>query len=306
MRARPPLWMSASARVVRRLPMARYRTMNLLSRVKVPPFVAELPGSALRFECDLRNALAREVFFTGKYEPQETCLVNALVEPGHVFVDVGANWGYFSFLAAERVGRSGRVVAVEADPRIFEILKRNAALNELPQLTLVPVAAAAKDGTLTLSGYSEAQENWGISRVASAERRGEEQLFEVKARALDCLLDELGVGAVDLLKMDIEGAEGFALEGMREGIARHRYRRVLLELHPRELAEHGLDARAVASVLVDAGYRGLKVDHSPGATRRAAYAPALRPSDVLTPLDPAEPLDAWPHVLWLAPGVAQP
>ena len=52
------------------------------------------------FECDPRDAIAREVCFTGRYEPQETALVRTILRPGMSFVDVGANWGYFTLLAA--------------------------------------------------------------------------------------------------------------------------------------------------------------------------------------------------------------
>jgi hypothetical protein len=103
----------------------------------------------------------------GHYEPQETCLLRTLLGQGGTFMDVGANWGYFSLLAAEQVGASGRVVSVEADPRMFSILKRNVEMNALPQVTLVPAAAAAGAGTLKLAGFDEEQSNWGISRVVS-------------------------------------------------------------------------------------------------------------------------------------------
>ena len=125
-----PLWAWLSAMVIRRLPLGRYRMMNWLCRGSSSRFVARFPGSALRlrFECDLRNGLAREVFFTGWYEPPETMLIRQLIAPGATFVDVGANWGYYSLIMAEHVGRTGRVVAIEADPRIYAILERNIAL----------------------------------------------------------------------------------------------------------------------------------------------------------------------------------
>jgi FkbM family methyltransferase len=298
--------MSLSAEVVRRLPAGRYRVMDLLSRRPAPPFVARLPGSrlGLRFECDVRNALAREVFFTGRYEPQETCLIQALLGPGDTFLDVGAHWGYFSLLAAERVGRGGRVLAVEADPRIYALLSRNAQLNALPQLELLHVAAAARAGTVTLEGYDEAQSNWGISRVV--EGPASDGRFEVPARALDEVLEERGMREVQLVKMDIEGAETFALAGMARGLAERRYRRLLLELHPRQLAEHGTDAAALCAELFRAGYSAWRVRHSAADTRRAAYAASLSPSDVLVPAEPGAPLDDWPHLLWVAPGVEAP
>ncbi|MBN1209557.1 MAG: FkbM family methyltransferase [Myxococcaceae bacterium] len=304
-----PLWMKAAARIVRRLPLARYRAMNALATLAPVrgPFVARLPAShqGLRFECDLRNGLAREVFFTGQYEPQETCLVRALLRPGDTFVDVGAHWGYFTLLAAEAVTRAGRVVAVEADPRIHRTLVANLALNPLPHVTALHVAAAAEEGTVKLEGYDEAQDNWGISRVRDA-ARASSRAFTVPARPVDAMLDELGVGRVSLVKMDIEGAEVFALAGMRRGFQAHRYERLLLELHPPQLREHGREPAELTRMLTEAGYQGWAVDHSPEATRRWAYARVLEPRQLLRPLSPSAPLDEWPHVLWVAPGVPSP
>ena len=132
-----PRWLSVAARIVKWLPRGRYRVMNALSRVvHVPVFDARFPrgGAGLIFECDLRNSLAREVYFTGQYEPQETALIEALVKPGQTFVDVGAHWGYFSLIASQRVGKKGRVNSIEADPRIYGTLRRNVGKNPLEQI----------------------------------------------------------------------------------------------------------------------------------------------------------------------------
>jgi hypothetical protein len=88
---------------------------------------------------------------------------------------------------------------------------------------------------------------------------------------------------------------------MREGLARGRYRRVLVELHP------GLHPRGaallddVAERFVAAGSRGWSVDSSPAATQRAAYARRVNARALLGPLARAAG-DAWPHQLWAAPG----
>lgn len=304
---RPPLWASVCAAVVRRLPAGRYRVMNWLARSRPARFVAPMRATPpLRFECDLRNALAREVFFTGQYEPQETAVLRALLGPGSTFVDVGAHWGYFSLLAAGLIGPSGRAIAIEADPRIHDTLAANLALNQVPWVTAHHVAIAAGPGTVELLGYSDTQENWGLSRIAGAGAEGASTRFQVPTKALDDLLDELGVRTADLVKMDIEGAEGFALQGMERGMKDGRYRRLLLELHPAELRGHGTDPLALLQRLAGAGYRGWTVDHSPATTRRAAYDSSFGAKDALLPLDLSRPLDAWPHTLWLAPGVAPP
>jgi FkbM family methyltransferase len=286
--------------------MARYRTMNWLCRRPPPSFVARLPESAagLRFECDLRNALAREVYFTGRYEPQETQLVRRLLEPGGVFIDVGAHWGYFSLLAIDRVGRSGRVVAIEADPRIYRTLARNFALNGLTNAVAVHAAAAAEPGVLTLAGYDETQGNWGLSRLAGGGAAAVPgTTFEVPSRRIDDLLDEQRIATVDLLKMDIEGAEVLALQGMRSGLQSGRYRRILLELHPAAIRDFGTDAAAVVGDLTGAGYRGWTIDHAMTTFREAAYGRLPGPEAYVQPFDPTAPLDVWPHQIWEAPGV---
>ncbi len=295
----PPLWASLSASMIRRLPLGRYRMMDWLCRGSSARFVAQFPGSSsgLRFECDVRNSLAREAFFTGKYEPPETFLIRRLVDPGGTFVDVGAHWGYFSLIMAEHVGAAGRVLAIEADPRIYAILERNFAMNDLPQVQLVYAAAAAGSGVLPLISFDEHHNNWGISRIAAGSERGSVS-YEVPARGLDDLLDEAGVDAVDLVKMDIEGAEALALAGMAAGLRSGRYRCLLLELHPSQLSEQGTSPVAIIEGLLELGYRGWLIAHSAAAVRRAAYGRGEAIKSLVRPLQWPEPLDAWPHLIF--------
>jgi FkbM family methyltransferase len=256
----------------------------------------------MRCVCDLRNELVREVYFSGKYEPQETGLLRRILAPGNVFVDVGANWGYFSLLAARAVGAGGRIVALECDPRIYPVLERNIALNELGCERPLQVAAADVCGSLTLRGYDASQSNWGISRVSLGTKDPSGTFYSVKGAPLDQILDDLQVGTVDCVKMDIEGAEVLALRGMTAGLHRHRYRSLLLELHSHQIRELGHEVADVITLLTGAGYRGFTIDHSPAATRRAAYSVDADPVDYLRPFEAQRPLDAWPHMLWTAPG----
>jgi FkbM family methyltransferase len=295
----PPLWASVSATITRRLPLGRYRIMNWLCRGSRARFVARFPASALglRFECDVRSRMARDVFFTGTYEPPETMLIRRLVNPGGTFVDVGANWGYFTLMMAEHVGPTGRVVAVEADPRIFAILERNVALNDLPQVRLVHAAAAAESGLLSLNGFDENEDNWGTSRIAGGSGPADGS-YEVTALSLDELLHESGVSTVDLIKIDIEGAEALALAGMSAGLRRGRYPRVLLELHPFTLVDYGTNPAAIIECLLEIGYRGWVIAHSAADVRRTAYAHRQPVNSLLRPLRWPETLDAWPHLIF--------
>jgi FkbM family methyltransferase len=240
------------------------------------------------------------VYFTGLYEPQETLLLKSLLSPGDTFVDVGAHWGYFSFLAAQRVGSGGRVLSIEADPRIFETLARNVELNGLSWVKVSHFAVGAGEGEVLLSGYSETQDNWGTSKVVNS-AQGEE-IFHVPSRALDSFLDEAGIGQVQLVKMDIEGAEVFALEGMTQGMKVRRYQRILLELHPAQIRELGQSPEQLLQQVSSAGYDAYVIQHSPEFTRKMAYGHPVEAMDLLKPLSTGDKLDAWPHFLFVAKG----
>jgi FkbM family methyltransferase len=305
-----PWWVAPGRRLIRALPAGRFRAAALAARSTAAPFVARMSpdhGGA-RFWCDLRDTIARDVCLIGIYEPQVSQVMAALLGSATasavsstVVVDVGANWGYFTLMAAELVGRSGRVLAVEPDPRMFALLQRNLSLNGLSQVDAVACAAGADRETRWLHGYADGAENRGVSRIrAGAGTADGVTAFAVRTAPLDLLLDERNIGAVDLIKIDVEGFEADVLGGMADGLATQRYRRIVIELHPALLAERGTTAEECAARLLAAGYTGWAFDHSPSAVRRAAYSRSLPLSALLTPCAGVPADDPWPHMLWTA------
>lgn len=275
--------------------------MNWVARSEVPPFWARLPddlGSA-EFRCDLRDALMREAFLTGRYEPQETALLQRLLRPGMTFVDVGANWGYFTLVGAHLVGSTGRVISVEADARACRALRANLDRNRVRTVQLHHVAASDAPGVLSFQEYDPAAAdsgNFGValgtSTVAGRPR------VEVAARALDDLLDEARIAHVDVMKMDIEGGEARAIAGLGRRLGSQRIDYVSLELHPYHLRDLGTSAARVIAEMRGHGYRAWQIDHSRTAHRAAASA-RLDVAAMLTPLDQnLADLGDWPHVLW--------
>lgn len=295
--SQPPWPVRALRNVLRRLPRGRYRLLAALapSHGRFTARLADELGAA-RFTCDLSDALSREVCFTGLYEPPVTRVFQRHVRRGGTVVDAGANWGYFSLIAASACGPEGKVMALEPDPRQFAALSRNLALNRFEHVEAIQAAAAASAGRLTLIGYEHDAANRGVSRLRAAIDEGPDApRFEVRATTIDALTSSSA--AVDLVKIDVEGAEDLVLRGMQNGLRARRYRAILLELHPAMLSARGLDPGSCVRVLLDFGYRGWTIDGSPAAYRRA-IDPAVTTGSLLRPMDEWRGT-AWPHQLWL-------
>ena len=290
-----PRWVRAVAWSLRRLPRGRYAVISTIRR-GTAPFIASLPPAqgGARFECDLGDDISREVCFSGSYEPPVTRVFQGRLRRGATVVDAGANWGYFSLIAAALVGPSGRVIALEPDPRHFSQLTRNRDLNGFVHMEPINAAASLRSGRATLIGYGDGVRNRGVSRLASDDAAGG---IAVPCVSVDALT---GSRDVDLIKIDVEGAEADVLVGMREGLAARRYRAVLLELHPALLTARGTSVEGCTRMLSDAGYQGWTIDVSTNAYRRA-LSPRIPTSALLSP-DVAQSVSPWPHQLWLAPG----
>jgi FkbM family methyltransferase len=287
-----PRHLRALRAVVRALPRGRYRALATLAP-RSGRFVAELAaevGGAL-FNCDLGDQIAREACFTGVYEPPVTRIFRHHVHAGGTAIDAGANWGYFTLIAAAAVGTSGRVIALEPDLRQYARLSSNLQLNGFAQVELLASAAAAGHGEAQLAGYRDGEENQGTSSIAVNDASS---TFTVPTIALDAIA---GGGPVDMVKIDVEGAEDLVLAGMRDGLSARRYRAILLELHPTLLQARGVDPLACVRLLLDHGYRGWTIDGSPRAYGRA-MSRSCSPEKLLRPLDLWR-ASRWPHLLWL-------
>jgi len=295
-----PMWVRAASTVIRRLPAGRYRAMNWIGKREVDPFWMHLPSDlgSLEYVCDLRDGLMREVCLTGRYEPQETALVRHLLRPGMTFVDVGANWAYFTLVGAHLVGPRGRVLSIEADPRACRALHANLARNGISSAAVRNIAASDAPGRLRFQEYeSRAHDtgNFGVAQTTTLAERGRH--VEIDAEALDDVLDREQIDRVHLLKIDIEGGEAKAVAGLTRRLSSHRIDNISMELHPYHLRDLGTSPAAVIAELRRYGYIPWHIDHSRAAHRAAASAHA-DVSRIVGPLADADDLGRWPHVLW--------
>jgi FkbM family methyltransferase len=184
----------------------------------------------------------------GWYEPDETSWYEANVGAGEFIVEAGANIGVFTLLIARLVGPSGRVLTFEPDPALRGILEENIARNGYANVTVRGAAVAEEPGETT---FFRASANQGDNRLFSHD--GEDgATFQVSVVTLD---EELaGQPRVDLLKMDIQGAEVLALRGLRKTLAENPPRTIMMEFWPYGIAGMGGDARTVVEELLGYGY----------------------------------------------------
>jgi FkbM family methyltransferase len=138
--------------------------------------------------------------------------------PGDTIIDVGAGVGDEVLAFSRRVGPSGRVLAIEAHPATFRTLQATCRQNGLANVTCLQCAVVGRPGTVYISDADHHESN-RIGGSAAEVGRG----FPVSGRTLDEIVRTEGIDAIDLLKMNIEGAEGPALEGMTTTIRGVRY-----------------------------------------------------------------------------------
>jgi FkbM family methyltransferase len=187
----------------------------------------------------------------GEYEPQMREVLRRYLVPGGVFIDFGANEGYFSILASQIVGSKGTVIAIEPQSRLQHVICTNLNVNDCFNVRVVRCVVSDKTGKAQLS-------------IAPTLNTGSSSLFrptkyplpteEVPSFCLSDLIDRLGVERCDLIKVDIEGAEYDVFisspELLRKGIFRH----IALEIHNSVLERRGLSANHLHNHMVECGY----------------------------------------------------
>jgi FkbM family methyltransferase len=206
------------------------------------------------FIIDVTEFTTSNLYFGNRlYEKSTTGFLCRALTAGGVFVDVGANHGYFTLLAGALVGGRGRVFAFEPNPAVFAQLVAHVAMNHFDDRTeLLPQALSnqPEDGaTLYISRYGP---NSGLSTLVPDEDRlaaglvSPEHTVEVRVETFDRWLATSGLDRVDVMKIDTEGGEDFVVGGMTRSLREKRIGSVICETHPESRAHDALCA---------AGYR---------------------------------------------------
>jgi FkbM family methyltransferase len=177
------------------------------------------------------------------YEPfiTQTCINN--IKEGDTVIDLGANIGYYTLLFAKLVGKSGKVIAFEPHPENFAILKKNVEANGYKNVVCEQKAVSKSSERIKLFIDEEATTKHAIANSKFCSKN----FVSVDSVKLDDYLEENT--KIDFIKMDIEGAEYFVLEGMKNVLEKNPTMTIITEFTPYYFNNLGVDPKKVVGLL---------------------------------------------------------
>jgi FkbM family methyltransferase len=230
------------------------RAHNTLLRLFTPPH----PGSTYfgaQILCDPNDLIQRSILNFGVWEPNISYWIGRILRAGDVCIDVGANIGYDTLLASSVVGAAGKVVAIEAAPRIFSLLEHNVRINRATNVRLVNAAVSDRRQTLTL--YSGGVRNIGATTTLAS--RGFPIETTVEAWGLAQLLSPDELARAKLIKIDVEGGELAVLRGLLAQVS--RFPNEIVVIVEASWHEQPADWDSVFEQFVAAGFMAYEIEN---------------------------------------------
>jgi FkbM family methyltransferase len=235
------------------------RSMAAKYAPQSPLPIDDFRGDA-KFMCFLKEHMGSQIFFRGSYSGDQLTLIEKLLNADSVFLDIGANQGEFS-IAAARVVQQGRVIAFEPVMEYRNRLIENARLNDFGNIQVISAALGEKDGSLPIydqqENYADGTRHEGLPTLFASNSRHHVREVVV-VRRLDDVLSDLGVTRIDVMKLDIEGAEWVALRGAINTITNCRPI-LILEIGRETCRAAGYEPEALVAWLVSLHYRIEKI-----------------------------------------------
>jgi FkbM family methyltransferase len=185
----------------------------------------------------------------GVHEPLETELVKKEVKTGDVVLDIGANIGYYTLIFAKLVGQGGKVFAFEPDPYNFALLKKNVEVNGYENVVPIRKAVSNKTGQVKLYLCDNSITGHSIYDLGDGR-----QSIKIEAITLDDYFKNYD-GMIEFIRMDIEGAEGGAIQGMSNLLKRNRDVKIVTEFWPTGLKRSGITAEEYLKLLIKYNFK---------------------------------------------------
>ncbi len=193
------------------------------------------------------------IYYQGVAEPETRDFLLRFLKTGMVFLDIGAHLGEFALYAATKVGTTGEVHAFEPHPEICEILRQNVALNAFQGIKVSQAAVSDIDGSVEFAISEDPAASFIWSKKAQAATRI--RTIEVPSITLDTYWKGNGK-KIDLIKVDVEGAELLVLKGSRSLLCKESTDAPVIhfEYFPSNMTTFGYDPQDLFTFLHDYGY----------------------------------------------------
>lgn len=205
----------------------------------------------------LSEHMQSRVFWMGYYSREVVSTLNHLLKPGMTLIDIGANFGEISLVAAKRVGRTGNVLAFEPVALHADRLETNLLRNGLSWVRVARVALSDYQGTSTIfqscGQGAENDEHSGLNSLYAGAGSAS-ALGTIPVTTLDAHLERNSLPRIDVVKIDIEGSELPCLIGSRATIARH-LPYLIIEVQSQSAVAAGYEQGDILRELEQYGYR---------------------------------------------------
>jgi FkbM family methyltransferase len=202
------------------------------------------------------------LYFFGVWEPNIAAFYRRTLRPGDVVVDVGANVGVHALLAGHLVGPAGRVHAIEASPTIFDQLQRNIDANRATNIEAYHLAVMDRPGEVEVFLYGATNRGGTTVVQTVAADRGAAREAIVEGRPLGAIVPAADLRRARLIKIDVEGAEWFVAQGMREFLPElDPDAQVLMEVNNSALRACGTSLDALIGLFTEAGFEPWEIDN---------------------------------------------
>lgn len=196
----------------------------------------------------------------GKYEEMETKLIREKVKKDMIFVDAGANIGYYTLIASSIVGDGGRVISFEPSIENFSFLEKTIKFNNLKNVIPCNLALSDKDDEID---FFISTENKGDHRIYNDNEDSKRQSVRIKVTSMDNHLLSLGIERVDFIKMDVQGVEWLVLNGMSKILSNNKIL-MLIEFWPYGIDKSGGNSLSFLNKLRQKGFNIFNLNEENG------------------------------------------
>lgn len=213
-----------------------------------------------KLEIDASEIIGKHIYYLGIWEPILTRWIDRRLGRGDLFIDVGANIGYFSLLASKLVGASGKVVAIEALPQIHRKLECNLKQNGAYNVRTVNVAAWDKSEKVKIFSRKDRPSATTTLMGEWADKWQLREELEIEARPLSLILTPEEIQTARLIKIDVEGAEWHIISDMTSWLAQTDEKlEIVLEISRSMLAGQGKSFEDILCIFAAFGFQGYRI-----------------------------------------------